>query len=719
MSYFNANATTFKTIEIKSKGDFNEALEKIEVINGENNLKIINFTNNKNSICLELKEEIDIKKECAVKLNNNLINVSYYSLFDTEEFNSRYYSEEKLGCSYTPNLTTFKVWSPAASSITLLLYQNGNPEVQENPKKFAMKEHNGVWSIALKGDYINYYYTYLVKVYNDIREAVDPYAYAVCANGLKGAVIDFSKTNPENFESDISPSIKNYTDAIIYETSIRDISIHKDSGIKNKGKFLGLAEENTFSNKNVSTGLNHIKELGVTHVQLMPVFDFSYKSTDELNPVKYNWGYDPQNYNVPEGSYSANPLDPYCRIYELKYLISTLHKNNLGVIIDVVYNHMYHKLENNFEKIFPGYYFRRDEDGNFVSGSGCSNDTASERPMFRKFILESVLYWVNEYHIDGFRFDLMGLHDIDTMNTIRESLNKLDRNILLYGEGWNLNTTLPADIKAANFNAPKMPHIGHFNDIIRDTLKGSVFIKQDKGFVNGKEGLENELKKCITGCINYSEAISGPFISAEQSVNYVSCHDNNTLWDKIEFTSSGVSIELKKNMQKLANAIVLTSQGIAFLHSGEEFLRTKSGIENSFISPDNINNLDWDRKADNMDIVSYYKGLIRLRNEHSAFRMVNLEEIRKHLLFLEGTPKNVVAFTIKDHANNDIWKDILIIYNANFNSQTIEIPEGNWYIAADGNKFYDNDENSIKDQDLIKGTKVTVNPISMLMLYCC
>ena len=470
--------------------------------------------------------------------------------------------------------------------------------------------------------------------------------------------------------------------------SIRDITINPNSNVQNKGHYLGLTEE--------SIPLSHIKELKITHLQIMPIFDFSYLSVDENNILEYNWGYDPQNYNIPEGIYSTNPYNPYCRINELKRLIQSLHKNGLRINMDVVYNHMYSPTENSFQKIFPGYYFRFNKDGSFVNGSGCGNDTASEHLMMRKFILDSVIYWVKEYHIDGFRFDLMGLHDVDTMNLVRETLNNINKGIMLYGEGWYMNTTLKDEEKACQKNSFKMPHIGQFNDTLRDSIKGSVFDKQDGGFAGGKPNMEDTIKNCVKGM----------FSSPDQSINYVSCHDNNTLWDKINLSSSNENLETKKDIQKLCNAIILTCQGVPFINSGVEFCRTKNGIENSFKSPDSINWLDWDRKIEFKDIFEYYKELIAFRKAHPALRMSSETQIRSNIEFLDNTPQNIVAFILKNHANGDSFKNILIIYNSNKCETEINLPEGIWSVV--GNK------KSIRETCIYQvQNSIKLEPISM------
>nr|WP_242844609.1 type I pullulanase [Clostridium novyi] len=429
------------------------------------------------------------------------------------------------------------------------------------------------------------------------------------------------------------------------------------------------------------------------------------------NPKNYNWGYDPQNYNVPEGSYSTNPYDPLCRILELKKLVQKLHENNIGVNMDVVFNHMFHKHFINFEKIFPFYYFRYYENGKLSNGSGCSNDIASEHKMVQKFIVDSVSYWATEYHIDGFRFDLMGLHDIDTMNLIISKLKKINKNAMVYGEGWNLETTLSKENKAIQENSSRTPEIGFFNDTIRDSVKGNIFSSKDKGFVNGKENLEDIIKFCIMGCSldykNFKAIYSSPF----QSINYVSCHDNHTIWDKLELTNPDDSIEDKKDMLKLSLGILLSSQGVPFIHSGAEFCRTKQGISNSFNLPDEINNIDYNRKYDFKDIFYYVKSLINMRKNHPAFRMASKENIISNLKFIDDTPKNTVAFLLKNNASNDIFKTILVVYNSNKYNVEINIPNGTWNQFVDK---YSVNENVIST---IKCDKLTIEPISLNMYF--
>lgn len=673
MKITNAVLKNFNRIEL-SVDDFSQFRSyKLEILNGNSKPSVEKYCIAENNITLFLKEEVNIKNECYITHENLSKKILFFPLFSTEEFHNRFFCNLTLGAIFNQDYTIFRVWSPAASSVSLLLYDKGEPCSGETIKRIDMKESNGLWSTLVRGNLYRYYYNYEIEVYGKINEVVDPYAKAAGINGLRGFVIDLSKTNPKNWDDDTSPVLKGYTDAVIYEVSIRDVSFHPESNVVNKGKFLALTEDGTTSNNGATTCLAHIKELGITHVQLMPIFDFSFASVDEKNPYKYNWGYDPQNYNVPEGSYSTNPYDPLCRIFELKKMIQHLHQNNIAVNMDVVYNHVFDAAISNFEKIFPGYYFRYLENGNLSNGSGCGNDTASEHSMMRKFIVDSVIYWCKEYHIDGFRLDLMGLHDITTINLLRKKLDEFNSSIMLYGEGWNLNTTLEESMKASYDNSKKLFCVGFFNDKIRDCIKGNVFNIEERGFATGKPSMSKELIKHI---------FCNP-LSPSQSVNYVSCHDNLTLWDKINLSCKDETIDIKKRMVKLCAAIILTSPGIPFIYSGEEFCRTKYGEQNSYNKPDNINWIDWGRKVEFIDIFHYYKKLINIRRNHPAFRMNTIEEIKKHIVIIENCPKNTVDFIIKGYANNDQWKDILVIFNANQQDVYVNIPAGKWHMALD------------------------------------
>ncbi|NLZ47951.1 MAG: type I pullulanase [Clostridiales bacterium] len=689
-----------------SQFDYNNFIVK----NGDISINPENVTINNNQVLINLKNAIDIKKETTVFYNDLSAKVSYFSFYSSEEFHNTYYTNKELGAIYTKDHTIFRLWSPVASFVNLLIYENGDPSVEGEVKKFTMVEDKGLWEIKIDGDLKGSFYTYEINVFGETNEVVDPYAKACGINGLRGAIVNLRETTPDNFYSYKGPNFEHYNDAIIYEANIRDISVHPDSGIAHKGKYLGLAEENTKSPKGVSTGLSHILELGVTHVQLMPIFDYSYLSVDERHPYKYNWGYDPQNYNIPEGSYSTDPYNPTIRIRELKELIKTLHKHGLGVIMDVVYNHVFHHETSNFEKIFPGYYFRQYDDGSISQGTGCGNDTASERSMVRKFIIDSVMYWAKEYNLDGFRFDLMGIHDIETMKQIYENLKSLGRKFIVYGEGWYLNTNLRDDQKANIYNSFQLKNIGFFNDKIRDAVKGSVFNIHERGFVSDNESTVDTIKFCAAGCALNIFGKPATFYSPEQNINYSSCHDNYTLWDKLKLSCPDASEEELKNMSKLADGIVLTSIGVPFIHAGAEFCRTKGGIENSYNSADTINRMDWYEKANFLDVMEYYKGLIKLRKEHKAFRMYDREQVANHLKFLPGA-RSCVAFILENHANGDTWKDIVVIYNGANHCNSVSIPEGSWNVVVNKNSA------GTDIIETIEGSNVAVESTSMMVLY--
>ena len=526
-------------------------------------------------------------------------------------------------------------------------------------------------------------------------EVTDPYAKAVGVNGKRAMVLNVNETAPVGWVNDNSPAFSKHnipTDAVIYELHIRDASIHANSGIQHKGKYLGLTETGTKSNDGLATGLDHLKELGVTHIHLLPFYD--YNSVDESKPdkPKYNWGYDPVNYNVPEGSYSSNAYDAATRINELKKLIQSFHQNGLRVIMDVVYNHTALTEESNFNQLVPGYYYRHKKDGSFSNATACGNETASEMPMMRKFILESVLYWAREYHVDGFRFDLMGVHDIETMNLISDELHKIRMDIILYGEGWTAGASpLPDSLRALKKNAFKLHNIAVFSDDIRDGIKGSVFDIMDKGFASGKPGMEESIKFGIVAAgkhpqvdyskVNYSKE---PYTAAPGNViNYTECHDNNTLWDKLTLSCSGATEADRKKMQQLALTIVLTSQGIPFLHAGTEFLRSKKGIENSYNSSDSINAIDWDLKKENLAFTKYVEALIKIRKAHPAFRMTTAEQVRQNLSFDEQAPDGTVVYTINGAALQDNWKKIWISFNGSNEEKKLNLPDGKWKIGID------------------------------------
>ncbi len=688
LSIQKATIDSFNEITVTTNVPFHIKERKIEI----EGIKIKNISpydrnsgNVTNKFKIITEQKIDLKQSYKVKIEN--VADAYTEIgkvIRSEEFDhSFYYGGNDLGNVYTPQFTKFRVWAPTASEAKLVTYEKWNDKIGT---EINMKQaEKGTWKAELKGNQKGLYYTYKVKIGDKWTEAVDPYARAASVNGDKGAVVDLEETNPKKWKANKKPKFKNPEDAIIYELHVRDLSIQPESGIKQKGKYLGVTEKGTKGPEGVKTGLDHIKDLGVTHVQLLPIFDYASVNEENLNEPQYNWGYDPKNFNVPEGSYSTNPYEPTVRITELKQMIQTLHDNNLRVVMDVVYNHMYNATESNFHKLVPGYYYRYNEDGTFANGTGVGNDTASERKMMRKFMVDSVTYWAKEYNLDGFRFDLMGIHDYETMNEIRKAVNQIDPSIILHGEGWDLNTPLAAELKANQKNAKKMKGIAHFNDNIRDGLKGSVFEEKENGFVNGKENMEDRIKKGITAGIDY-DINSSTYQDPEQVLTYVEAHDNHTLWDKLELTNPGDSEEVRKQMHKLSSSILLTSQGIPFLHAGQEFMRTKYGDHNSYKSPDSINQMDWLRRAAFNNEVDYMKGLIELRKKYPAFRMTSAEQIKKHITFID-VPKNVVAYSINGNGNGNGNKNeyFMVAHNANREDIDITLPsKGPWKVLVDG-----------------------------------
>lgn len=601
------------------------------------------------------------------------------SVFDPKFDEVFYYDGDDLGVTYTPEQTTFRLWAPTASEASVMIYNSSDGALVE--RKPMVRDVRGTWVLTVDGDCNHWYYTFGVQVGSQWNEAVDPYAKAVGVNGDRGVVLDLSSTRPQRWTED-RPLLAAPVDAVIYELHVKDLSIHPQSGSSYPGKFLGLAESGTTGPDGIPTGLDYISGLGVTHVQLLPVYDYATESVDEMKPElpQYNWGYDPKNYNVPEGSYATDPYSPELRIRELKQTIQALHDRGIRVIMDVVYNHVYDGYLVNFTKLVPGYYLRYKEDGTFSNGSFCGNECASERAMMSKFIVDSVVYWAQEYHMDGFRFDLMGLMDIATMNEIRRRLDKIDPSIMMIGEGWVMDTVLPEAQRANQSNAALLPRIGQFNDGFRDTVKGDIFVYSLKGFVSLGRGFEEKVKRGIVGGIKYEGVIAQYATEPDQTVNYVECHDNHTLWDKLVLSTDGHTDEERRSMHRLASAMVLTSQGIPFIHAGQEFIRTKQGVENSYKSSIEINQMDWQRCAEHQSDVLYMCSLIKLRQSHPAFRLRTAREIRRHLHF-EQAPDHAIAYTLRNHAGGDPDRHLYVLYNANPEPTTLQLPElGDWEV---------------------------------------
>lgn len=638
--------------------------------------------------------------------------------FDHIDFSTYpHYCGEDLGVSRTAEKTTFRIWAPTARMVEIRLYRSGK---QGKPARSMSMQplHSGVWAYEEQEDLQGWYYTFQVFDGEWLHEVPDPYARATGVNGLRGMIFDPQLTLPDGWELDQGPHYHNFTDWIIYETHVRDFSIAESSGITHKGKFLGFTEENTLSPEGLCTGLSHLKELGITHVHLLPVNDF--QSVDEEFPLlKYNWGYDPQHYNSPEGSYATSPYDGTIRIRELKMLVMALHQQGIGVILDVVYNHTWLTKGSVFNQTVPGYFYRQNSDGSFSNASGCGNEIASERSMVRKFIIDSLLYWIKEYHIDGFRFDLMGIFDNETMRHIRFEINKINPRILLFGEGWTAGPSpMPEYRRAVKRNISHLPGIAAFCDDMRDALKGNHGLKESKGFVSGLVLREEAVKFGIAGAVwhpqivySYVESSPEPWaMEPSQCINYVSCHDNYTLFDKLKMSLPEASGEELKRRVKLAGAILLTSQGIPFLHSGVEFCRTKGGHGNSYLSPDPVNQLDWSLKATCLDVNSYFRKLISLRKNHPVFRISSADRIRKNLNFCTKYQLGVIAYCIDGHGLGDKWKKVVVVFNANSEEVEVQVNEGPFTLIA----F----EDDIREEGIstIAGSTVTVPPVSMLLL---
>lgn len=632
-----------------------------------------------------------------------------------------YYGSD-LELVYTPEQSVFTLWTPSADRVRLNLYasgEGGDPEEQVEMEKAGY----GTWRIHIDRDLKGSFYTFQIEKNGKwLNETPGIWAKAVGINGNRAAVIDWNETNPESWESDRSPELKMYSDIILYELHHRDFSIAPDSGIENKGKFLALTETGTKTPEGEATGLDHLKELGVTHIHILPSFDFATVDETKLDENHYNWGYDPKNYNVPDGSYSTDPANPVVRIREFKEMVKSLHQNGFRIVLDVVYNHTASTDHSNFDLTVPGYFYRQNADGSYSNASGCGNETASEREMVRHYIIESVKFWAREYHIDGFRFDLMGIHDIETMNHLRSELLEIDPTIFVYGEGWvAADSPLPFEQRAVKENVGQMEGIGVFNDEFRDGLKGSTFDEQEPGYASGNiNGHFEPVKYGIVGGTDHPQVDYGgllycnaPYAGApSQMINFVSCHDGYTLVDKLKLSVQGdhAADELIP-IDKLVHTVLLTAQGIPFIRSGEEIMQDKQGEPNSYKSPDSINRIDWSLKAKNREVFDFIRGLIALRKAHPAFRIPTVEGLQQWLRFMDTGDSGVIAYTLGEYANNDEWKEILVAYNGNRHEVEIGIPEGEWNVVCRNGQI------DPEGKDRLPGGSVKIAASSALILY--
>lgn len=615
------------------------------------------------------------------------------------------------GVEYSPKATTFHITtSPDVKKVNVLLSDTDSDSPTEQLTKQMKRVGAGKWELTVKSDLKGKYY--LFSVYNSAQPDNTPgiFAKAVGVNGKRGAIVDLRDTDPEGWADDMRPALSNPCDLVIYEMHHRDFSVDLSSGLKNKGKYLALTEPKA---------IEHLQRLGVNAVHILPSFD--YASVDESKPdvPQYNWGYDPLNYNVPEGSYSTDAATPTTRIREFKQMVQALHRAGIRVILDVVYNHTFDINGSNFQKTYPDYFYRKTAEGKYSDGSGCGNETASEKPLMREFMKESVEYWIKEYHIDGFRFDLMGVHDIETMNEIRAMVDQIDPSIYIYGEGWSAGScAYPQEKLAMKANTKQLNGIGAFCDDMRDALRGPFSDDHKGGFLIGEPDEEESIKFGIVGAtahpqidmtkVNYSrEAWTN---EPSQMVAYVSCHDDMCLTDRLRATVPYITDDELIRLDLLAQTAVLTSQGVPFILSGEEMLRDKKSVHNSFRSPDSINRLDWNNLKRYPQVFDYYAGLIALRKAHPAFRMGKAEEVRKHLEFVDA-PKGVVAFRLKDYAGGDAWRNIYVVLNSQKTPQNVKVAEGSYTTVVANGKV------NADGLGLISGTTLTVAPQSALIVH--
>lgn len=611
---------------------------------------------------------------------------------------------------YSPIETKFTLWAPTAEEVRVLLYDSGNEGSAYQTLSLEMGE-DGIWNTSIKEDLKGKFYTFNVKVNGKwLGDTPGIMAKAVGVNGKRAAVIDLRSTDPEGWANDVRPLLKDYADIIVYEMHHRDFSLDSVSGIRNKGKFLALTELGTTISQGEKTGIDHLKELGVTHVHILPSYD--YASVDESKPDKaqYNWGYDPQNYNVPDGSYSTDPYKPDVRIKEFKQMVQALHKAGIRVVLDVVYNHTFNTEESNFERTVPGYFYRQTKDGKPANGSGCGNETASDRAMMRKYMVESVLYWINEYHIDGFRFDLMGIHDIETMNEIRAAVDKIDPSIFIYGEGWAASAPqLDQEELAMKANIYKMPRIAAFSDEMRDGLRGGWDDDRKGAFLIGQPGHEMSIKFGLVGAVKHPQVINDSVnyskepwaLQPTQMISYVSCHDDMCLADRLKATMPDATDEERASLHKLAETFVFTSQGVPFIFAGDEMMRDKKGIHNSYNSPDSINTIDWRNKTIHHDVFDYVRELITLRKNHPAFRMGDADKVRQYMEFLPVEGSNLVAFILKDNANGDSWKNIIVAFNSRKEPAKLSIPAGRYTIVCKDGKIKQSGMGQVSGNEII------------------
>ncbi len=699
----------YKEIVASMTKDVTEEMAgKIKVLQGDTEVAIEKVTPNGQAAVITMKEELDPVGVYLIQYADNTpVTVELPDYFSTKEFEDKYtYDGDDLGANYAKDKTVFKVWAPTAQKIELVLYKEGN-DVEAYKTIEMTLEDKGVWVAEETGDLNGVYYTYTAyHGTNVLKNIVDPYARTVGVNGDRAMVLDLDSTDPEGWDKDERHTLSSPTNHFIYELHIRDFSMHETSGISeaHKGKYLAFTEKGTKTPNGTPTGIDHLIDLGVNAVHILPSYDFGSIDETKLENNKYNWGYDPKNYNAPEGSYSTDPYHGEVRVNEYKQMVQALHDADMGVILDVVYNHTQSNTYG-FNMLVPGYFFRGS------NASGCGNDVATERSMVRKFIVESCVYWAEEYHVDGFRFDLMAILDVDTMNAIRKALDEVDPNIFIYGEGWWASEpawTKPGTVGSLKANTANLDRIAAFSDDIRNAIKGSVFDAKEKGYANGNIGQKSGVVFGVKGNQGWAP-------NPGQSINYAVCHDNNTLWDTINTSNASDSEESRISQNMFAAAIVQTAQGVPFMLSGEEFLRTKTKEDgtfehNSYNSPDSVNALDYSRIETYTKNYEYYKGLIAFRKAHAGLRMNSKEDVNKYLLEEKGASSDagIYAFSITG-APNEVADSLFVIYNPYTENKTITLPEGEWDICINGEKA------GVESLGKASGT-VDVTPLSCYVL---
>ena len=701
-------------IRVSMSSTLDDPMNAFSVVGPEGELTISSVTADGKIYTIETQEKIDLRNAYTLIFNDVEYAINLPSYYSTEEFEAEFtYNGNDLGANWAKDSTTFRVWAPTATAVMVNLYESGNPAEPDLIDQLEMKKDaNGTWVLEHAGDLNAVYYTYQVDVDGKTVEACDPYARTTGVNGRRAMVIDLDSTDPEGWETDKDPHYDDaITDAIIYELHVRDLSVDNSSGIQNKGKFLGLIETGTTNSAGVPTGLDHIKNLGVTHIHLLPSYDYGSIDEDNLQDNNFNWGYDPQNYNVPEGSYSTDPHNGEVRVKEFKQMIKGLHDNGISVIMDVVYNHVYDAKGFCFNQIVPGFFSRITPMGNYSAGSGCGNDTASEREMVKKYIVDSVNYWADEYHIDGFRFDLVGLIDTETINEVVKTVKQKHPNVIFYGEGWTMDTQLTKEgyTLATQRNSEDIPNFAFFSDTIRDAIRGPMTNVTQPGYCSGGSGFGGNIVSCFKGMPSWCKTPS-------QTINYASCHDNHALFDRITMATPDATFEDRVRMNNLAAAIVMTSQGTPLFQAGEEMLRSKplpdgTYDHNSYKSPDSVNNLKWNDLDQElyMDTYRYYQGLIKFRKAHPALRMTDAEQVQEAITAITDSKTSALAFQIDGKINGEQSDGLYVIFNPRAETADMVLPEGKWTIYING------DDAGVTPLGTAEGS-VSVDPISAMVL---